>query len=51
MVADHGFAFPITRDVGDHGDSGDRRALRASPLPCPSARDPTPHKRFVENKS
>src|ERR1044071_2321233 len=36
-----GFAFPITRDVGDHGDSGDGRASRATAL-ClrPSARHP-----------
>src|SRR5690349_18661291 len=46
------FAFPIPRDVGDVGDHGDRRALRATALClCPSARDPTPPYRFVENKS
>jgi hypothetical protein len=36
-----GFSFPITRD---HGDS-------CSPLPVSLSHDPTPHRRFVENKS
>src|SRR5690349_20247855 len=47
-----GFAFPITRDVGDHGDSGDRRALRTTAL-ClrPSATDPTPHRALLKTKA
>jgi hypothetical protein len=47
----NGFAFPIPRDDGDSGDDGDRRAPRASPLPAPFSRRPTPHRTFVENKS
>jgi hypothetical protein len=46
------WAFPITRDVGDYGDSGDRRALRATAL-ClhPSASDPTPHRALLKTKA
>jgi hypothetical protein len=38
--------FPVTCDVGDHGDSGDRRASRAPPPPPgfdPIRPQPTPH--------
>jgi hypothetical protein len=41
-----GFAFPISRDVGDPVRS--RRFC--SPLPASLSRRPTPHRRFVENK-
>ena len=41
------FTFPMTRDVGD---SGDRRATRASPLPASFSHRPHPPRRFVENK-
>jgi hypothetical protein len=44
-----GFAFPITRDVGDHGD---RRVLRATAL-ClrPSARHPPPIDVLLKTKA
>jgi hypothetical protein len=42
-----GFGFPIPRDVGDLGDSGDSY----SPLPASLSQTPTPHNTFVEYKS
>jgi hypothetical protein len=46
-----GLAFPITRDVGDSGDLGDRRAARATAL-ClrPSATTPPPITALLKTK-
>jgi hypothetical protein len=41
------FDFPITAITRDDGDSGDP----CGPLPASLSQAPTPHKRFVENKS
>jgi hypothetical protein len=41
------FAFPITAITAITRDSGDS----CGPLPASLSQDPTPHKRFVENKS
>ena len=38
------FGFPMTRDVGDH-------PIFCSPLPASFSQRPTPHRRFVDNKS